>query len=670
MRRRDLSRLLLVAAAASTRSRAEGPAPAAPAPWNLLAKAGYVKVPDGSYELSHKLQTLLQNTIIGESRQNTVVRTTAPAEYVLEIGDGRVAPNAGLVQRLRFYGSAGNRACLHLSSSCHMWRLEELLFSGGPCPALLVENCWDSNYCDIDVLAHGGPGADPSRAAAVIFARGCNNIYCRGLRVEAAGSGGLYVDSGPIYVVMGKIDNGFRAPQSAPAVSVTRMGHLVLDDFYFGGMLHQYPIEVAGTLKLGRVLLDGGTGQRAAIHDRREWLHTNPQSFPGASAASMGPDLPILDLGAAQFRRYHPSVATETPAAVFSRIHPLRQARQLTTTTNEAASGDTRLISTTLKAARDDVYRNSFLVHNPSGTEAGTGPGARRRILRSFADGKMLLHGAQPLLLDTQWSVEYCAAHCTPIKARDVSLDRDQQLFAVLSRQLTLTSAPTYVASITDPAYGTTKMRIEDPAVERGTDLTGLFLIDNANGEPFYIDYGMDDQGCIGVLYDRRERLSSGRSFSVVAGYAAAVRQDGQSLRWTFAGEEHCVGLSELYSAGYDVEQFPLWGLGTSRALERLGVGSASVIIDPARSAHYEVTASDARPLAMSDPGNGVGVGARVGITLRNASAGALGDIVWGASYRLAPWTSPAPGHSRSIEFRFDGSHWIEIARTPADVPN
>jgi hypothetical protein len=65
----------------------------------------------------------------------------------------------------------------------------------------------------------------------VIFRNACNNIYCQGLRIEGAHSGGIYTDGGPIYVVTGKIDDGFGGPQSTAAITVTAGGHLVLDDF-------------------------------------------------------------------------------------------------------------------------------------------------------------------------------------------------------------------------------------------------------------------------------------------------------------------------------------------------------------------------------------------------------------------------------------------------------
>lgn len=56
--------------------------------------------------------------------------------------------------------------------------------------------------------------------------------------------------------------------------------------------------------------------------------------------------------------------------------------------------------------------------------------------------------------------------------------------------------------------------------------------------------------------------------------------------------------------------------------------------------------------------------------TIRNNSGGALGVATFAAVYKMSAWTQPATGFNRSITHEFDGTNWIEINRTPADVPN
>lgn len=69
---------------------------------------------------------------------------------------------------------------------------------------------------------------------------------------------------------------------------------------------------------------------------------------------------------------------------------------------------------------------------------------------------------------------------------------------------------------------------------------------------------------------------------------------------------------------------------------------------------------------------NGAGsatTGQQITFTIRNTTAGAIGTLTWAADYKLASWTQPGAGTSRSITFEYDGLNWIEVSRTPADVP-
>jgi hypothetical protein len=627
MRRRDISKVLLASAAGAALPAARGETMAAKAadlPAALAAR-GEVRIAAGQYAVTSKLQTLVSNNIVGDSREDTMLLPSSFSDYVLEVGNGKPGPNNGRIARLRFKGAAGNLGCLHMNSLSHMWHLDDLLFSGGPCPALVVDNCWDSNYTNIDILGHITPGGEPAKTAAVIFRNGCNNIYCRGLRIEAGHSGGIYADCQPLYIVMGKIDDGFGGPQTAAAITVTATGYVTLDDFYIGGVRDQFLIDVAGHLKLGRVLLDGGSNKPAAIYDHRPWRHVDVETDdPAGSAASMGPEMASLDLGGAEFRRTHPSVETETPAAVYSRIHPIRQVMNLRTIANGAVSGNSIMIGTSLHPAHNDVYRGSFLVHNSSGT--------RRRILTSFVGGNVVLEGPQPVTLDEDWSVEYCENHYTPIEHENIRLQRGQTLFAVVSSKILIASELVYVARPSDAAYGTTKFKIS--GLEPGHDVRGLFLIDNITSESYYIQYGVDPRGYIGVMYDRRGALTANDEFSIVAGH------------------------SKLEAA-------------RRPRLARLSVAAAGIGLDLSVADEFEITATVAGPIAIAEPINAAArAGQRISITLRNSSGAALAGVTWGDAYKLAPWVSPAAGYSRSIDFRHSGKNWVEVARTQADVPN
>ena len=95
----------------------------------------------------------------------------------------------------------------------------------------------------------------------------------------------------------------------------------------------------------------------------------------------------------------------------------------------------------------------------------------------------------------------------------------------------------------------------------------------------------------------------------------------------------------------------------------------ATVHVDAALGGWFLITATDGSAVAIADAANGT-LGQTITITVSNATRGALGTVAWGPAYKLAGWTSPAPGRSRSITFAYDGTHWIEVGRTATDVPN
>jgi hypothetical protein len=57
-------------------------------------------------------------------------------------------------------------------------------------------------------------------------------------------------------------------------------------------------------------------------------------------------------------------------------------------------------------------------------------------------------------------------------------------------------------------------------------------------------------------------------------------------------------------------------------------------------------------------------------LTVRNTSGGALGAATFNAVFKMAAWVSPATGNSRSVTWKYDGANWVEVSRTPSDVPN
>lgn len=100
---------------------------------------------------------------------------------------------------------------------------------------------------------------------------------------------------------------------------------------------------------------------------------------------------------------------------------------------------------------------------------------------------------------------------------------------------------------------------------------------------------------------------------------------------------------------------------------------SASITPDLSAGPWQIITATTGVAFAINAPLNppGVGFSQELTLTIKNTSGGALGAATFNAVYKLgAAWTQPATGFSRSIQFRWDGTNWIEVGRTAADVAN
>lgn len=96
---------------------------------------------------------------------------------------------------------------------------------------------------------------------------------------------------------------------------------------------------------------------------------------------------------------------------------------------------------------------------------------------------------------------------------------------------------------------------------------------------------------------------------------------------------------------------------------------SASMTFDASLATQFIITATNATAFTINAPTNPV-LGQEIFVRIRNTSGGALGAATWNAIFKLATWTQPATAFSRAIHFAYDGSNWVETARTPADVPN
>lgn len=83
------------------------------------------------------------------------------------------------------------------------------------------------------------------------------------------------------------------------------------------------------------------------------------------------------------------------------------------------------------------------------------------------------------------------------------------------------------------------------------------------------------------------------------------------------------------------------------------------------------LTLSNNGAYTLNVPSGTVASGAHLQVMVRNIIGGAAGVMTFAAGYKLgAAWAQPATAFSRSIDFTFDGTNWVETGRSAADVSN
>ena len=619
------------------------------------ASGSNLVINNGAYKLNSKAGGNCAPNFIGANKYNSAITSGTFADYVLEFGDGSsVLAQTGRIFNLRLVGNKNNLGIVYLNTSCHLWLLDNLYFAASPCPAIIIESSWDSNYSNIDIIGCCGTSGEPATAASLIIKGDSNNLYFRGMRIERGLRGSIYNEGQAVHFVTGKIDHGFVANQVKAAVTNTSAGLLYLDDFQIVGVSgDQYNIDNAGALILGSVLLLGATGADAHIRDRRTW------SVAGSTAASIGPFIPLMKLGNSVFTRTYATWNDTTDAVLYSKIANQRATAKFSVTADNGAVSGNRSVTVNLAMATNDLYNGMYLVHNADGYLASS----RRKILVSLSTGKLILKGAAAVTVDADYSIEYAGNHSTPnLTADNITIDNGMTLFTKVATGCTLTGPFTYQTAA-GANYGTTTAKLT--GVSSGTDLTGLFLVDEVTGEPFYIQFGMSGT-TIGVPYDRSTHLSASRTYTVMAGYYAGVKQEGSNYAWDFCGRRHSYRIKALEDAGFDINNVPLWGF-TEQPVTT--IYSASMTVDARLGDDFKITATNGTAFTINTPID-PSYGQKITISIFNTSGGALGAVTWGGGYKLATWTSPATGFMRAITFIYDGSAWRELNRTAADVPN
>jgi hypothetical protein len=99
---------------------------------------------------------------------------------------------------------------------------------------------------------------------------------------------------------------------------------------------------------------------------------------------------------------------------------------------------------------------------------------------------------------------------------------------------------------------------------------------------------------------------------------------------------------------------------------------AASMTPDATVGNVFVIAANNGTAFSIGAPSGSPTQAMQITIRIKNSSGGALGAATWDSHYKMAAWTQPAAGFSRSIIFTYEVAtgFWIETSRTTVDIPN
>ena len=155
---------------------------------------------------------------------------------------------------------------------------------------------------------------------------------------------------------------------------------------------------------------------------------------------------------------------------------------------------------------------------------------------------------------------------------------------------------------------------------------------------------------------------------TIQAGSLIDLTYDGTYMMIASTAEAAGVNTANTFTANQTFSGYLVASSNILTAPYTLTYG-ATVDTDAANSTWHILTVTNGTAFTIAEPTNAQS-GMTLCYTIKNTSGGATGTITWNAVFKKGTFTSPATGYNRSILFMFDGTNWIELFKSAADVPN
>lgn len=148
-------------------------------------------------------------------------------------------------------------------------------------------------------------------------------------------------------------------------------------------------------------------------------------------------------------------------------------------------------------------------------------------------------------------------------------------------------------------------------------------------------------------------------------GWSPPIKTDATSYN------NRAIGVLFGYYYNGNLGTRPDGALGINNSLiTKIVTYTTPMTFDMETGERFSITATNGTAFTINAPTNTGAIGAKLDVIIRNAAGGALGTATWNAVFKMPTWVQPANGFSRSVQFVWDGTNWVETFRSAADVPN
>lgn len=247
----------------------------------------------------------------------------------------------------------------------------------------------------------------------------------------------------------------------------------------------------------------------------------------------------------------------------------------------------------------------------------------------------------------------------------------------------------TIAANTSGSSYAESNIWEAGAVITNNGNKNNVIVRQTSGGTTIALRYGDDaslstltfDPGGGGITVSKNFTITNGRNLvlqgsaagtdftlSMTAGNNAQIQNAAAGALQLLAAAAQVVQIAQGGTVKQFVDTDGTWNVSSSKLVTP--TYGANVTIDASLGGEFVITATNGTAFTINTPTNPRFTGQKIIIRVRNTSGGALGAVTMGAGFKSTISWVIANGNSRSSEFTYDGTNWIQTRITMADIPN